>query len=119
LEIYTVGSLNTFSQQTTVNDHNRLISYDISQLGPELRTFGMMVILEQLWRRVVANRYTKKRTWVYIDEFHLLFSNPYSAEYFKTFYKRARKYGAAPTGITQDIEELLDSPDARLMLANS
>ncbi|RAC17261.1 type IV secretion system protein VirB4, partial [Burkholderia multivorans] len=94
-------------------------SYDISQLGPELRTFGMMVILEQLWRRVVANRYTKKRTWVYIDEFHLLFSNPYSAEYFKTFYKRARKYGAAPTGITQDIEELLDSPDARLMLANS
>lgn len=119
LEIYTVGSLNTFSQQTTVDDRKRLISYDISQLGPELRTFGMMVILEQLWRRVVTNRYTKKRTWVYIDEFHLLFSNPYSSEYFKTFYKRARKYGAAPTGITQDIEELLESPDARLMLANS
>lgn len=119
LEIYTVGSLNTFSQQTTVDATNRLVSYDISQLGPELRTFGMMVILEQLWRRVVANRYTKKRTWVYIDEFHLLFSNPYSSEYFKTFYKRARKYGAAPTGITQDIEELLESPDARLMLANS
>lgn len=119
LEIYTTGSLNTFSQQTTVDVSNRLVSYDISQLGPELRTFGMMVILEQIWQRVIVNRKQGRRTWLYVDEFHLLFGNPYSSEYFRAFYKRARKYGAAPTGITQDVEELLDNPDARLMLANS
>ena len=79
----------------------------------------MMVILEQIWNRVVRNRREKRRTWLYVDEFHLLFSNPYSSEYFRAFYKRARKWGAAPTGITQDVEELLEHEDARLMLANS
>lgn len=119
LEIYTTGSLNAFSHQTNVETDSRLLSYDISQLGPELRTFGMMVILEQIWNRVVRNRREKRRTWLYVDEFHLLFSNPYSSEYFRAFYKRARKWGAAPTGITQDVEELLEHEDARLMLANS
>lgn len=119
LEIYTTGSLNAFSHQTNVETDSRLISYDISQLGPELLTFGMMVILEQIWNRVVRNRREKRRTWLYVDEFHLLFSNPYSSTYFKAFYKRARKWGAAPTGITQDVEELLEHEDARLMLANS
>ena len=119
LEIYTTGSLSTFANQTSVNTKNRLISYDIHQLGPELQTFGMMVILEDLWQRVVANRAAKRRTWVYIDEFHLLFGHPFSAEYFKSFYKRARKYGAVPTGITQDIDELLQSHEAKMMLSNS
>lgn len=119
LEIYTTGSLSTFANQTSVNTKNRLISYDIHQLGPELQTFGMMVILEDLWQRVVANRAAKRRTWVYIDEFHLLFGHPFSAEYFKNFYKRARKYGAVPTGITQDIDELLQSHEAKMMLSNS
>ena len=119
LEIYTTGSLNAFSHQTNVETDKRLISYDISKLGPELRTFGMMVILEQIWNRVTRNRREKRRTWLYVDEFHLLFSNPYSSEYFRAFYKRARKWGAAPTGITQDVEELLEHEDARLMLANS
>lgn len=119
MEIYTTGSLNAFSHQTNVQTDKRLVNYDISQLGPELRTFGMMVILEQIWNRVLRNRREGRRTWLYIDEFHLLFSNPYSSAYFRAFYKRARKYGAAPTGITQDVEELLENEDARLMLANS
>lgn len=119
LEIYTDGSLNAFAQQTNVDVQNRLISWDISRLGAELRTFGMMVILEQIWARVARNRAQGRRTWLYIDEFHLLFSNPYSAEYFRSIYKRARKWGLIPTGITQNIEELLSNNDARLMLANS
>lgn len=119
LEIYTTGSLGAFSQRTNVNVNNRLISYDISSLGDELRTFGMLVILDQIWNRVVRNRARGRRTWLYIDEFHLLFSNPFSAEYFRSLYKRARKWGLIPTGITQNIEELLNNDDARLMLANS
>lgn len=119
LEIYTTGSLGAFSQRTNVNVNNRLISYDISSLGDELRTFGMLVILDQIWNRVVRNRAHGRRTWLYIDEFHLLFSNPFSAEYFRSLYKRARKWGLIPTGITQNIEELLNNDDARLMLANS
>src|SRR5699024_7071166 len=81
-------------------------------------TLGMMVILEQLWARVIANYAQRRRTWIFIDEFHLLFRNAYSAAFFADFYKRARKYGATPTGITQDTEELLHSHEARLMLAN-
>ncbi|MBW3069617.1 type IV secretion system protein VirB4 [Actinomyces sp. 594] len=119
LEIYTTGSLGAFARRTNVDVHNRLISYDISSLGTELRTFGMLVILDQIWNRVVRNRARGRRTWLYIDEFHLLFSNRFSAEYFRSLYKRARKWGLIPTGITQNIEELLSNEDARLMLANS
>lgn len=119
LEIYTSGSLNAFSSRTNVHVENRLLSYDISKLGAELRTFGMMVVLDQIWQRVSVNRARGRRTWLYVDEFHLLFSNEYSIGYFKALYKRARKWGLIPTGITQNIEELLGNEDARLMLANS
>lgn len=93
LEIYTIGSLGGFSNRTNVNPANRLVSWDISKLGNELRTFGMMVILDQIWNRVARNRAEGRRTWLYIDEFHLLFSNKYSADYFRGLYKRARKWG--------------------------
>ena len=119
LEIYTEGSLGGFSNRTNVNPQNRLVSWDISKLGNELRTFGMMVILDQIWNRVARNRAEGRRTWLYIDEFHLLFANDYSADYFRGLYKRARKWGLLPTGITQNIEELLNNQAARLMLANS
>lgn len=118
LELYTSGSLAGFSQPTNVDPRNRVVSWDISQLGNEMRGFAMMVILDQIWSRIVANRNAGKRTWLYIDEFHLLFNHQKTAEYFRALYKRARKWGAIPTGITQNIEELLDNADARLMLAN-
>lgn len=119
LEIYTSGSLNAFSRLTNVNVDNRLVSYDISGLGPELRTFGMMVILNQIWQRVARNKRNGRRTWIYVDEFHVLFNDKYAATFFKDLYKRLRKYGGGITGITQDVEELLESADARLMLSNS
>lgn len=75
--------------------------------------------IDQVWTRVARNFAQGRRTWLYIDEFHLLFANPYSAAFFESLYKRARKWGLIPTGITQNIEELLATDDARLMLANS
>ena len=118
LELYTSGSLAGFSQHTNVDPKKRIVSWDISQLGNEMRGFAMMVILDQIWSRIVANKAAGKRTWLYVDEFHMLFNHPKTAEYFRELFKRARKWGAIPTGITQNIEELLDNADARLMLAN-
>lgn len=119
LELYTDGSLDGFSRQTTVDTHNRIVSYDISKLGDELKSFGMMVILDQIWTRVYRNHQAGKRTWIYIDEFHMLFRDPISAEEFRKVWARIRKYGGIPTGITQNIEDVLANNEARIMLANS
>lgn len=119
LEIYTSGSLSTFAQQTNVDLSNRLIVWDLARIGSELRTFGLMVVLDQVWTRVARNRQEGRRTHLYMDEFHLLFADDHAAHSFKALYQRARKWGLMPTGITQNIEELLAHPDARLMLANS
>ncbi|UAJ81704.1 type IV secretion system protein VirB4 (plasmid) [Leifsonia sp. ZF2019] len=119
LELYTVGSLNTFSHQTNVDTNARLFSWDINQLGSELKSFGMMVVLDQVWQRIVRNRAIGRRTWVYIDEFHLLLVDRFLSEFFRTLWARVRKYGAIATGITQNIEAVLAHEDARLMLANS
>lgn len=119
LELYTSGSLSGFSGQTNVNAANRLTVYDVHGLSGELQTFGMMVVLDQVWNKVLRNRKAGKRTWLYVDEFHMLFSNDFAASYFLSIYKRARKYGLGVTGITQNIEELLMNQEARLMLSNS
>lgn len=87
--------------------------------GKQLRTFGMIVVLDQIWNRITQNRAIGKRTWIYIDEIQLLFSNEYSANYFFELWSRSRKWGAVPTGITQNVETLLLSDLARRMLSNS
>jgi hypothetical protein len=119
LDSYTSGSLSGFNGQTNVDMTNRFTVFDVSGLTGELRTFGMMVVIDQVWNRVIRNRARRRRTWLYIDEFHRFFGNPYSSAQFKDIYKRARKYGLGVTGITQNIEELLLDEDARLMLSNS
>lgn len=119
LELYATGSFSGFSQQTNVDQGNRFIYYDISKLGDHMKTFGMMVVLEQVWNRVLANYGNGIRTWLYVDEFHLMFTNPHALASFLSIYKRARKYGLLPTGITQNVQELLAVPEARLMLGNS
>lgn len=119
LESYVSGSLSGFNGQTNVDLDNRLTVFDVSGLSGELRTFGMMVVIDQVWNRVIRNKAQGKRTWLYVDEFHRFFGNRYSADQFKDIYKRGRKYGLGVTGITQNIEELLMDQDARLMLSNS
>ena len=98
---------------------NRLITFDIKDLGKELKTMGMLIVLDQIWNRVTQNRQKGKRTWLYIDEIYLLFQNEYSSNYLFELYKRARKWGLIPTGITQNVEDLLLSDNARRMLSNS
>ncbi len=119
LELYARGSASAFAQQTNVDTNNRVTIFDIADLGRDLQTFGMMVVLEEVWRRITRNKARGVRTWLYIDEFHLLFNNEFAAAYCQALFKRVRKYGAAATGITQNIEELLANERARLMLANA
>lgn len=119
LDSYTSGSLSGFNGQTNVNLSNRLTVFDVSGLTGELRTFGMMVVIDQVWNRVIRNKANGRRTWLYVDEFHRFFGNQYSAGQFKDIYKRARKYGLGVTGITQNIDELLLDQDASMMLSNS
>ena len=119
LELYVDGSLKVFNHQTNINVNNRLIVYDTKGLGKQLKTMGLTIVLDQVWNRIVRNRALGKTTWFYIDEIYLLFNNEYSANFLFELYKRARKYGGIPTGITQNVEDLLESNTARKMLSNS
>ena len=94
LNPYITGSMSGFNGQTNVDLSNRFTVFDVSGLSGELRTFGMMVVIDQVWNRVIRNKAAGRRTWLYVDEFHRFFSNQYSAAQFKDIYKRARKYGA-------------------------
>ncbi len=119
LELYIEGTLSVFANRTNVDTSKRLVVFDVRDLGKQLRTFGMIVVLDQIWNRITQNRAIGKRTWIYIDEIQLLFSNEYSANYFFELWSRSRKWGAVPTGITQNVETLLLSDLARRMLSNS
>ena len=119
LEIFTRGSLNTFAQQTNVDTANRLICYDILELGEQMMTIGMLVILDSILNRVTQNREAGKQTVIFIDEIYLLFLHEYSAQFLSKLWKRVRKYGAYCTGITQNVDEVLRSQTARTMLSNS
>lgn len=119
LELYIEGSLSVFAHPTNINTENRFIVFDIRELGKQLKTLGMLIVLDQIWNRITRNRALGKRTWIYIDEIYLLFQNEYSANYLFELYKRSRKWGAIPTGITQNVEDLLVSDLARRMLSNT
>jgi len=119
IELFTDGSLNTFAKQTNVDVNNRLICYDILDLGKQLLPIGMLVVLDSILNRVTANRAKGKNTFIIIDEIYLLFQHEYSANFLFTLWKRVRKYGAFCTGITQNVDDLLQSHTARTMLANS
>ena len=119
LELFTRGSLNTFSKQTNVNTANRLVCYDILELGEQLRAIGMLVILDSIINRITTNRMKGKQTFIFIDEIYLLFMHEYSAQFLFKLWKRVRKYGAYCTGITQNVDDLLQSHTARTMLSNS
>ena len=119
IELFTDGSLNTFAKETNVDVDNRLICYDILDLGKQLLPIGMLVVLDNILNRITANRAKGKHTFIFIDEIYLLFQHEYSANFLFTLWKRVRKYGAYCTGITQNVDDLLQSHTARTMLANS
>ena len=119
LELFTKGSLNTFAKPTNVETNNRLICYDIIDLGEQLMPIGMLVILDSILNRISRNRKKGKTTYIFIDEIYLLFKYEYTSRFIFELWKRIRKYGGCATGITQNVEELLRNDKARLMLANS
>ena len=119
LELVAKGSLNAFAYQSNVNINNRITCYDILELGDQMKSIGLLIMLDNIMNRVMANRRRGKYTRVYIDEAHLFFKNQYSAEFLLKAWKRFRKYGGLLTGVTQNIEDCLKSDTARGMLANS
>lgn len=119
IELFTAGSLNTFAKPTNVNANSRIVCYDIRDLGKQLLPVGMLVVLDSFFNRVIRNRHLGRNTWIYIDEIYLMFQHEYSANFLFTLWKRVRKYGAFATGLTQNVDDLLQSHTARTMLANS
>ena len=119
LEIFTTGSLDAFAHQSDVNTNNRIVAYDILELGEQMKSIGLLIMLDNIFNRVMANRRRGKYTRVYVDEAHLYFKNPYSADFLLKCWKRFRKYGGLLTGITQNISDCLLNETARGMLSNS
>ena len=119
LELYVNGSLNVFNHQTNVDIHNRLVCFDIKELGTQLRKLGMLIVQDQVWNRVTINRSEGKATRYYIDEFHLLLKEEQTAAYSVEIWKRFRKWGGIPTGITQNVKDLLASREVENIFENS
>lgn len=119
LEIYVSGSLNVFNHHTNVDIQNRLVCYDIKELGKQLKKLGMLIVQDQVWGRVTANRSVGKATRYYVDEFHLLLKEEQTAAYSVEIWKRFRKWGGIPTGITQNVKDLLSSREVANIFENS
>ncbi len=119
LEIYVSGSLNVFNHRTNVELNNRLVCYDIRELGKQLKKIGMLVVEDQVWGRVSENRVQGKSTRYYMDEMHLLLREEQTAAYTVEIWKRFRKWGGIPTGITQNIKDLLASKEVENIFENS
>ena len=119
LELYVSGSLNVFNHRTNVELSNRLVCFDIKQLGKQLKKLGMLIIQDQVWNRVTINRAEKKATRYYMDEFHLLLREEQTAAYSVEIWKRFRKWSGIPTGITQNVKDLLSSREVENIFENS
>ena len=119
LEIYVKGSLNIFNHHTNVDIHNRIVCFDIKQLGKQLKKLGMLIVQDAVWGRVTANRSAGKSTRYYADEFHLLLKEEQTAAYSVEIWKRFRKWGGIPTGLTQNVKDLLSSREVENIFENS
>ena len=119
LEIYVSGSLNVFNHRTNINIENRIVSFDIKELGKQLKKIGMLIVQDAVWNRVTINREAHKSTRYYIDEMHLLLREEQTAAYTVEIWKRFIKWGGIPSGITQNIKDLLASREVENIFENS
>ena len=119
LDLYVNGSLNVFNHRTNVNIENRIVAFDIKELGKQLKKLGMLIVQDQIWGRVTQNRSQGKATWYFCDEFHLLLREEQTAAFSCEIWKRFRKWGGIPTGATQNVKDLLSSPEIENILENS
>ena len=119
LEMYVKGSLNVFNHRTNVDIRSRVVCYDIKELGKQLKKIGMLIVQDQVWNRVTVNREAHRSTRYYIDEMHLLLKEEQTASYTVEIWKRFRKWGGIPTGITQNVKDLLSSREIENIFENS
>jgi hypothetical protein len=119
VEYYTRGSMDIFAHKTNVAVNNRLVVFNVRDLGDQLRQIALIIVFDFIWNRMIENKNKGVRTYCYCDEIHVMFQSYYSANFLKQLYKRGRKYGLCITGLTQNIEDLLRSEQARGMIANS
>ena len=119
LEQYVKGSLDIFSHHTNVEIDNRFTVYNIRDIGSGLKELGLQICLDHIWNKMISNFEKGKRTWFYIDEFYLMMQKPTSAAYISQIWKRARKWNGIPTAITQNVEDMLKSEEARTIINNS
>lgn len=119
LEIYVTGSLNIFNHRTDVDIQNRLVCYDIKELGKGLKKIAMLILQDSVWNRVTVNRAAHKTTWFYIDEMHLLLKEEQTAAYTVEIWKRFRKWGGIPSGLTQNVKDFLTSKEVENIFENS
>lgn len=118
LELYTRGSLSVFAQPTNVEYENRFVVYDIKDIGTSLKSVAMLTVLDNVWNRIIENKKKGRNTWFYVDEIYLLVKTDTSANFLRELWKRARKWGGVPTGITQNVADLLGNDTARTMISN-
>ena len=119
LEIYVTGSLNVFNHKSNIDINNRIVSFDIKELGKQLKKIGMLIVQDAVWNRVTINRESHKSTRYYIDEMHLLLKEGQTAAYTVEIWKRFRKWGGIPTGLTQNVKDLLSSREVENIFENS
>ena len=119
LDLYVSGSLNVFNHRTNIDIQNRIVAFDIKELGKQLKKLGMLIVQDQIWGRVTQNRSQGKATWYFCDEFHLLLREEQTAAFSCEIWKRFRKWGGIPTGATQNVKDLLSSPEIENILENS
>ena len=119
VEYFTRGSMDLFAHKTNVDIRNRFVVFNVRDLGEQLRQIALIIVFDFIWNRMIENKNRGVRTYCYCDEIHVMFRSYYSADYLKQLYKRGRKYGLVITGITQDVEDLLRSEQARGMISNS
>lgn len=119
IQMYCTGSLSIFAHHTNIDTNNRFIIYDTSHIGTNLKELGMQVCLNDIWNRMIANKKRNVRTWFYVDEFYLLLHQPSAARYLQMVWKRARKWAGTPTGITQNVSDLLATEEGNTILKTS
>lgn len=119
LELYVHGSQNFFNHRTTVDSSNRIVCFDIRDLSAQLKELGMLIVQDAVWNRVSENRNKKIATRYYCDEFHLLLREEQTAKYMVEIWKRFRKWGGIPTGLTQNVNDFFVSPQVEGIIGNS
>ena len=119
LELFTTGTLDIFAHESNVDLNKRVLVFDIHRLGEHLKPTGLLVVTDTILNRVALNWKKHRRTHIFVDEFHVVFQNEHSARFFNSAWRQFRKRNAYPTAITQNVDYLLDSPEARSMVSNS